>query len=819
MNSVLSNMTLKARIFGTSLLLLALLTGSSIYAILSMNSIGSELVSIAEHDIPLTENISRVTQHQLEQALHQEKAIRHAELANLKNDFKERELFQEEVKLFNKLEQKVGSEFQEALQLADKALKNASSEAQIKEFKHMVSELGRINEIYQNFTKHAHEAFDYIDSGELERAEQVFHQVEEEAKALDTGLVAISKEITQFTADAALEAENHEQAAVRIMLVLAAVSIFIGLTLSILMVRAVQKQLGADPAQIKKITDAISAGELNTEVGVTRENAIGVLSSLLQMRHNLRESIERDRKLAAESSRIKQALDNSSTNVMVADIDNNIIYVNPALVSMFSGIENDIRRDLPDFNINNIIGQNIDQFHKNPSHQINLVKNLSSTHNAEFVVGGRNMAFTANPIIGDDNERLGTVVEWLDRTVEIAIQSDVEQLIAAAQSGDLSRRMDDSDKTGFFKTLSQGMNQLLDTTATVFSDIDIVMGAMANGDLKLKMTGDHSGTFKDVQSNVNSTIESLREIVTSILNSTDLITSGSSEISTGNSSLSTRTEQQAASLEETASAMEELTSTVRQNADNAQQANQLADNARATAQNGGEVVANAVKAMEEINHASTKISEIIGVIDDIAFQTNLLALNASVEAARAGDQGRGFAVVATEVRNLAQRSATAAKEIKELIQDSVKKVGAGAELVSESGTALEEIVTSVVKVGDIVAEIATASQEQAVGIDQINKTVTNLDDLTQQNAALAEETSAASVSMDQHAREMVSLVGFFKLDEQVRKPVALAPAPKPASPAPAPAARSEPAKPSPKVAPAPAPAPISSNEEDDWEEF
>ena len=392
------------------------------------------------------------------------------------------------------------------------------------------------------------------------------------------------------------------------------------------------------------------------------------------------------------------------------------------------------------------------------------------------------MSIIANPIIGEDSQRLGTVVEWLDRTVGVAVEVDVEQLIEAAQSGDLSRRMDVSDKTGFFKTLSEGMNQLLETTAQVFSDIDIVMGALSDGDLKHKMTGEHSGTFEDVQSNVNSTIESLRDIVTNILSSTDLITTGSDEIATGNNSLSNRTEQQA---------------------------NQLADNARTTAQSGGEVVANAVIATDEINSASNKISEIIGVIDEIAFQTNLLALNASVETARAGDQGRGFAVVATEVRNLAQRSATAAKEIKELIQDSVKKVGAGTELVSESGTALEEIVTSVVKVGDIVAEIATASQEQATGIDQINKTVTNLDDLTQQNAALAEETSAASVSMKQHANEMVTLVEFFKLEVQAKSSVT------------APKVKSQPAKPEPTAAAKPSKPKIAvvNPNDDEWEEF
>ncbi len=208
--------------------------------------------------------------------------------------------------------------------------------------------------------------------------------------------------------------------------------------------------------------------------------------------------------------------------------------------------------------------------------------------------------------------------------------------------------------------------------------------------------------------------------------------------------------------------MEELTSTVRNNADNAQQANQVATSARGMAEKGGEVVGRAVSAMQQINASSTKIAEIIGVIDEIAFQTNLLALNASVEAARAGEQGRGFAVVATEVRNLASRSADAAKEIKDLINDSVSKVHAGAELVNESGETLQEIVTGVKKVGDIVAEIAAASAEQASGIDQVNQAITTMDEMTQQNAALAEQTSAASVSLNDKAKQIEGTMSFFK---------------------------------------------------------
>ncbi len=622
-------------------------------------------------------------------------------------------------------------------------------------------------------------------------------------EGLKWGLIAEIDKEEAFAAEISLQIS---------LFIVAIFAIVIVLGITFLIVRNVLRQLGGDPSEIQNIAEAIADNDLAMDLK-TPDQSSGVYASMSQMRDNLRESIERDRQLTAESSRIKQALDNSSTNVMVADVENSIIYTNDALVNMFSEIEDDIRQDLPGFNVRDLIGTNIDKFHKNPAHQIAIVEKLSATHKAEFVVGSQTMSFTANPIIGDNEERLGTVVEWVNRTAEVAIQNDIGVLIDAARNGDLTKRMDLSGKQGFFLSLSQGMNQLFDTTSEVFEQIARVMSGLSDGNLQRSMEGEHSGSFEKVQDNVNSTIISLREIVDSIRSSAELITTGSDEISNGNKSLSSRTEQQAASLEETASALEELTSTVRQNADSAQQANQLAESARQTAQSGGDVVGNAVNAMEEINGASNKIAEIVGVIDDIAFQTNLLALNASVEAARAGEQGRGFAVVATEVRNLAQRSATAAKEIKGLIQDSVDKVSVGATLVNESGEALENIVTSVIKVGDIVAEIATASQEQATGIDQVNNTISNLDDLTQQNAALAEETSAASDSMNQRAREMASLVGFFKVDNRQQSMGAVETVEKPV------AATAE--KPKPGTVPKMAvvnQSPVLDSEED-WEEF
>jgi methyl-accepting chemotaxis protein len=354
-----------------------------------------------------------------------------------------------------------------------------------------------------------------------------------------------------------------------------------------------------------------------------------------------------------------------------------------------------------------------------------------------------------------------------------AINGDIAGLADAAARGDFSARGDEARYQFAFKEMVEALNRLMRQAESGLADVGRIMGAIADGDLSQRVDVRYEGAFGQLADAANRTAEQLTTIVQGIQRSVESINTAAGEIASGNSDLSVRTEQQAASLEETAASMEELTSTVKQNADSARQANQLVLGAGEVAESGGRVVEDVVTTMASISAASTRIADIIGVIDGIAFQTNILALNAAVEAARAGEQGRGFAVVASEVRSLAQRSAAAAKEIKTLISDSVQEVQQGSTLVARAGTTMAEVVTSVKRVTDIMAEISAASAEQSSGIEQVSKTVMQLDEATQQNAALVEEATAAAKSMEDQASDLTRAVAVFRLAGSARPVVAI----------------------------------------------
>jgi methyl-accepting chemotaxis protein len=366
------------------------------------------------------------------------------------------------------------------------------------------------------------------------------------------------------------------------------------------------------------------------------------------------------------------------------------------------------------------------------------------------------------PLLMDRQTQLGKLIEAKrDEAAAIYNKETAQyQMVRALSIGSLA--------VGLFICLLIGVLVVRSIIRTLSHTV-FVANQIAEGKLGHDIQVTRSDELGQLQEAFRAMDERLGAIVSEVRHGSGSVSTAAQQISRGNDDLSQRTQEQASSLEETASSMEEMTSTVKQNAENASHANQLARGAREQAERGGEVVAQTVVAMREINSSSKKISDIVSLIDEIAFQTNLLALNAAVEAARAGEQGRGFAVVATEVRNLAQRSAGAAKEIKGLINDSASKVKAGSELVDQSGKALAEIVESVKKVTDIVAEIAAASSEQSAGIDQVNHAVLQMDEMTQQNAALVEESAAAARAMHEQANELSRQVSFFQIAGQASK--------------------------------------------------
>ena len=567
-------------------------------------------------------------------------------------------------------------------------------------------------------------------------------------------------------ARAAREKATSTYAASSLLMVIALIG---GAGLGLVLVWLFARALVGSVRGAVSVANDVANGKLDGHIDTSRKDEVGDLMQAMQrMQRDLRERIETDAAVARENLRIRTALDYSSTGLYVTDANHDVVYVNRALGNTLETHADDVRRELPDYDPQvSLIGQNASALEPggrvDPSALAELER--AGSVRRELRYGDAQFAQAISTIRNEDGEVVGHVTEWRDRTEEAQVEAEVARVIAQAAAGDLTGRIDDEGKQGFFLQLAHQINGLLDANASSIEQVSQLLAALSQGDLTARMHGDYEGVFARMRDDANATAEQLSSIVTRIKTSSRAINSAAGEIASGNSDLSRRTEQQAANLEETAASMEELTSTVRQNAEHARQANQLAIGAAGVASQGGDVVGEVVTTMSAIETSSKKIAEIISVIDGIAFQTNILALNAAVEAARAGEQGRGFAVVASEVRTLAQRSAAAAKEIKGLIDASVGNVSQGSALVRKAGATMGEIVASVQRVTDIMSEISAASQEQSAGIEQVNQTVVQMDETTQQNAALVEEATAAARAMEEQAAQLSDAVSVFKLDD------------------------------------------------------
>jgi methyl-accepting chemotaxis protein len=499
-------------------------------------------------------------------------------------------------------------------------------------------------------------------------------------------------------------------------------SVAASIMLTMLVKRAILTQIGGDPVLVMEVAQRVSAGDLSSDIELKRGDQSSILHAMQEMMQRLRRFEAAQRELA---HRHKEG--GISHRIATSDL--------PGSFGSMAA------------QINEIVAQHIGV----SSRVVAVVQGYAHGDFSDELeeLPGEYAATTA---------ALGGVKQSFQ-----AINAEVLRLAESAARGDFTTRGDASAFQNDFARLVVALNGLMEISDRGLADLSRVLTAIADGNLAVRIDSGLEGTFAQVEDDARRTIEQLRTVVTSIRQGTESINTAAREMAQGNHDLSARTEQQAANLEETASSMEQLMAAVRQNAQSANEANQLTSNAAKVAQKGGAVVGDVVETMDSISQSARKIAEIIGVIDGIAFQTNILALNAAVEAARAGEQGRGFAVVATEVRALAQRSSAAAREIKDLIEDSVSKVNAGSTQVNLAGATMREIMASVQSVKDIMAAIAAASTEQSAGIAQVTQAVGQMDETTQQNAALVEEAAAAAGSVEQQARQLVESVAVFRL--------------------------------------------------------
>ncbi|PZU94966.1 MAG: methyl-accepting chemotaxis protein [Chelatococcus sp.] len=522
----------------------------------------------------------------------------------------------------------------------------------------------------------------------------------------------------------------------------------------------VARRIERPVAALRDAVTGLAAGEDKPVPGTERAGTMGELALALDA---LRAS-------GLDAVRIRAALDHCRTNLMICDAADRVVYVNGALLRFFGEAQEDFRAAFPGCSAKDMLDKVMERIRREPGAREGGLP-------VRLALGRRTVSLSLSPVAHADGRRLGTAVEWLELTDELAASAEVADIVAAAIEGDFSRRVPLAGKPEALSRIGEGINRINALLEEAVGGVSATVAALAEGDLTRRMGGDYRGRFAELQNNLNGAIERLAATVQTIKGTAGNVARAATEINAGAGDLATRTEQTAGSLEETAATTEQLAASVKHSAARSREARALAGEATGVAEDGKCIVGQAVGAIERVEASSKRISEIVGVIDDIAFQTNLLALNAAVEAARAGDAGKGFAVVASEVRALAQRSASAAKDIKGLIANSTEQVGEGVRFVHGTGEALDRIVAAVGRVSATIAEISAAADEQARGIEDMSQTVAHMDETTQQNSALAEQSATSANELMQQIVTLEGLVAGFHLETGAVAPQAWTPRP------------------------------------------
>ncbi len=499
-----------------------------------------------------------------------------------------------------------------------------------------------------------------------------------------------------------------------------------------------------------RLLDQLAQGRVDVPIRVRgRDRVDQVLNALRSVQTRLGFELADSRRTGEALSRIKQALDVSSVPVRIADADGTITYVNQALQQILERDAAAFRRSNPDFDPSRVVGHSVGMFYADPQGAVQRLRNLRERVSTTMELGGRMYEVTTTPIVAADGTKLGSVGQWQDRTEQMAAERELDLLVSAAAAGDLSGRLSLEGKQGFFRSIGEGMNRVMQTMSQSLQDIGDMLGALARGDLTRRIDTRYEGVFGRLAQDFNTTVAQLGSTMGRVRDAAASLSNAVAQVSSTAQSLSQGANEQAASVETTSSSVEQINVSVQQNADNARLTEQTAAQAATEAADGGQAVTDTLAAMNQIAGK-------IGIVDDIAYQTNLLALNAAIEAARAGEHGKGFAVVAAEVRKLAERSQVAAREIGTLASSSVSTA-------ERAGELLVRIVPAIRETSGRVREISGASSHQTAGITQINSAMSQLVQLTNHNASAAEELAATAEEMASMATELEDSMRGFKL--------------------------------------------------------